>query len=232
MPTKSPDKFQSFPQEFERALVVLKTFDNGSARPSLMPIDQAVTGSCSDRARAQAVEARLLEILAGGPPETARQYICAKLALVGSVASAKSLVKLLDNPKVSTDARTALESISDPEVGRWIIRVLPGLPDPARAGAMMTLGARRDSFAVKTLALALREPGVPRKAAAAALGRIGTARAAAELERFYVTSGMSVREEMVDPILTCAERLDVSAKAQANRLRALVEPLRGEARTS
>jgi HEAT repeat protein len=211
------------PENVEDALTALQTFDNGGQRPALLPLDEAAVRASSDPVMCRALETRLLELLSRRTSSVAVQYICGKLILIGGAASATPLASLLGDPKASSDARSALEAIPDPAAGRAILKAIPALSPQQKAGAMLSLGVQRDGFAVGHLAAELHSPDAcVRKAAAAALGRIGDSNAAAKLERFYSRSKLPPGRETADAILTCAELLETTSPKQAARLRGLL----------
>ncbi|MDW8308845.1 MAG: hypothetical protein RMK20_05675, partial [Verrucomicrobiales bacterium] len=68
----------------DAAFAALQTYDWGSSRAALLPLDEAVGAAHGSRATREALERRLLDALRRATSVPAREYICCQLALVGS----------------------------------------------------------------------------------------------------------------------------------------------------
>ncbi len=208
----------------DRAFEALKTYGPGSGRAALLPLDHAVAQAGGDAKLRKELEDRLLAALQGCETAVAREYICSKLALVGSNACATALAALLPEPQPSTAARNALEAIPGAEAGKKLRTNLPKLTGAEQIGAINSLGARRDQASVGALAALLRhaDPAVV-AAAAAALGNIGTTKAAKVLRAFQPRAPAALGPKISDALLVCAEHLLAdSRKADAKALYVLL----------
>jgi len=192
----------------DAAFAALKTYDAGSARAALLPIDQAVAAVTDSHPACTQLEKRLLSALEAGGSAVAREYICSKLTLLGSVSAVPALVAQLDDARVSTAARTALDAIPDKAVSKALGKKLPAARGLAKIGIINSLAARRDPGAASALADCLgdADPQVA-VSAAAALGEIGTAKAARILRQRFLRTPESLRRNLADALLVCAERL-------------------------
>jgi HEAT repeat protein len=123
-------------------------------------------------------------------------------------------------------ARYALERINAPEAGAALLEALGATSGSQKIGVITSLGSRRDAASVVSLARLLRtdDPTVAR-AAALALGNIGTAESAAALQTALPTSNGD-RQYVIDALLACAESLLASGKAAEST--ALYQSLSGE----
>jgi hypothetical protein len=147
----------------------------------------------------------------------AKEYVCNKLALIGSAQSVGALAELLANQQVGHAARAALEVMPCIEAGDALRDQLPNVPELARAGIINSLGARPNPENVSTLAALLPGPDAQvAAAAAAALGEIGTTAADNALSKFEANAPEAIRQAIADARLACAERLlSAGRKAEA-----------------
>lgn len=190
------------------AFVALKTYCQGSSRAALLPIDEAVAAALNDKKARKGLERELVTALKGLGSAVAQEYVCSKLVLIGSKFCVPSLAMLLSVPEVATAARNALEVIPDPHAAKTLRKGLPKLQGPLKAGAINSLGVRRDADSVRTLSKLLNDPDVEVAGAAiAALGNIGSARAAEALREFLPKSVATLRHVVADACLACAVRL-------------------------
>jgi hypothetical protein len=68
----------------DKALETLKTYDWGSDREALKPIDQAIIATQGDAAARKALEKSLVDALASGISRSAQDYVCRKLRVMGT----------------------------------------------------------------------------------------------------------------------------------------------------
>jgi HEAT repeat protein len=211
----SPD-----PGAVDSALAALATYDHGAGRAILVPLDEAVVSSLADPAARTALELRLVNALANKPSPVASEYICGKLALIGTKAAVPVLAALLADPEQGEPARNSLELMPYPEAVHALRASLSKLTGSSRAGVMRSLGIRRDSLTVPELCLDLHspEPGLA-AAAASALGQIGTVAAANALRASLSKAPDNVRSVVADACLICAETLEAEQQpAEARQL--------------
>lgn len=202
------------------AFEALKTYDHGSSRAALLPIDEAVAASLDEAAARRQLEQRLVNALKHGGPATAREYLCSKLTLIGSDAAVSALAALLGDRATATAARNALEAIPGNKATKALRDSLPKLVGLQQIGVINSLGARRDAESVRALTRLLPGPdaGIA-AAAAAALGDIATTRAARALRDFLPRAPATLRLRMADAILHCAERLvEAEKQTEARKL--------------
>ncbi len=210
--------------ELNSAFDALKSYDTGSPRGMLRAVDQAIIEALPERAAKMAIESRLVSALKAKPSAAAAEYICSKLALCGSEASVPVLAKLLSDPVLSTVARNALEQIPGNRASKALRQALGRLRPAEKAGAVQSLGVRRDLGSVSVLAkcLAGADAGVAR-AAAAAMGEIGSPKAAGVLEARLRSGSQFLQRALADAALVCAERLAVAG--YTSEARSLYESL-------
>ena len=97
------------------------------------------------------------------------------LAVVGGSESVPALAALLNNERLASYARTALELIDDPSAGSALRSALPNLEGRLLAGAITSLGVRGDKETVSALQeLTGNSDRSIAESALVALARIGT----------------------------------------------------------
>ncbi len=194
-------------EDLAKAIAALKTYDWGEDRAAVAPIDEAVSAA-RDAAACRALESPLLEILAGNASRDAKQYICRKLMIIGSAASAPVLGAMLPDKDLSHMARYALERISAPEAAQAMRDALPKVEGVLKIGVISSLGAHRDATSIPSLAALLGDGDKTIAAAAAcALGDIGTPEAAKALGEFAKKTPADMKLTLAEASLICAARL-------------------------
>ena len=192
------------------AFDALKTYDWGTDRKLLNPIDEAVIATHGDVAARKELETRLAAVLKTGVSRDAKDFVCRKLMMIGTAASVPALAELLPDKDHSHMARFALERIPAPEAAQAMRDALPKLSGAPLVGVIGSLGVRRDADSVPALA-ALLDNDYAAPAAACALGDIGTPAAAKALAEAKPMRSEAARAE-VDASLACAESLLAAGK--------------------
>lgn len=199
----------ALPADIRDALQQLKTYDADQSRKPLIAVEQFAQGASGDVEQRKALAVEFGKLLTD-PATTAaaRTFICQKLALVGTDAEVPLLAKWLGDPERAENARYALQGMQSAAADAAMRAALPRLSGKLLAGVVLCLGQRRDAAATNALAKLLDSSDRDVAAAATwALGRIGTAEAAAAL-------GKAKTPGVVDALLSCAERLPDKAAAQ------------------
>ena len=191
----------------DTAFEALKKFDWGSELAALNPIEDAAIAAHEKPEVGKELEGRLVAALQSELSLDAQEYVCRKLAMVGTAAAVPSLAALLVKKEISHMARFALERIPAPEASQALRDALSKVNGQVKIGVISSVGARRDGAAVATLAGLLKDsdPAIAR-AAALALGTIGSAESAAALQAAQkAATGNSLT--LIDALLSCAEAM-------------------------
>jgi HEAT repeat protein len=197
----------------DKAFEALKTFDWGTDRKVLGPIDDAVPAAHGDAAACKALETRLTAALATGISRSAKDVVLRTLTVVGTAASVPALAALLPDKDYSHMARYALERMPAPEAAQAMRDALPKLDGKLKIGAIGSLGVRRDEASVPALcALVGNSDAAIATAAAVALGDIGTPTAAKALADSAGAAAECVKPAVADARLAAAERLLADGK--------------------
>lgn len=183
----------------------LKAFDWGADAAAFQPIDAAVIAAHTDADLRAALESRFALLLADDSSRAAKEYVCRKLAMIGTAASVPGLAALLPNPTHSHMARFALERIDAPAAGDALREALPKVDRTLKIGMISSLASRKDQASVPLLAALLIGDAAVAAAAAEGLGTIATAQAAAALASRDGTG--PVADALTDARLACAEAL-------------------------
>ncbi len=196
----------------DEAFAALKQYDWGSDMAPLAPIEDAVVASHEKADVGRDLEARLIAALQSDASRDAKDYVCRKLAIVGTVTAVPPLASLLGEKDYSHMARFALERIPAPEAGQALRDAAGKVNNELKVGVIASLGSRRDAAAIPALKGLLldSDPAVAR-AAALALGSIGNADAAAVLKEAALSEAGN-KQAVMDALLSCAEALLASQK--------------------
>jgi HEAT repeat protein len=192
----------------DKAFEVLKTYDWGTDRKVLSPIDDAVAATYGDLAARAALETRLAAVLKSGASRAAKDYVCRALKTIGTAESVPALAALLPDKDLSHMARYALERIPAPEAVAAMRDALPNVTGALKVGVIGSLGVRRDEASVPALAGLLCDADkAVASAAAEGLGKIGSPEAGKALGAVAQKAPQGVKPAVADACLVCAERL-------------------------
>jgi HEAT repeat protein len=196
----------------DKAFDALKTYDWGTDRNALNPIDNAVALTYGDAAARKDIETRLLAALPTGNRDV-KDFVCRTLKTMGTVASVPALAALLADKDNSHMARYALERIQAPEAGKALVDALAKVTGALKVGVVGSLGARGDAAAVAAVAPLLTDADkAVACAAACALGDLGTPEAGTALLAQAKTAPEGVKAAVADGCLVCAEHLLAAGK--------------------
>lgn len=155
----------------------IKTYDFNAPEEGLAEVSAMVTAALGDAGKSAAIEGAMVDLLKDKASTfAARQFVCRKLAMIGTGKSVPALAAMLGDEKLGDVARYALGRIESPDAGKALRDALATAKGRPLVGVIGSLGERRDSLAVPVLAeLAVGDEAQARSAAVSALGRIGTA---------------------------------------------------------
>ena len=170
-------------------------------------------------------EAAPLAVLRSDASVQDKARACQQLADFAGPAAVPVLAGLLAHEQLGDYARSGLESMADPAAGAALRSALGRLRGRQLAGAINSLGVRREATAVSELRrFALESAGGPTaEAAVTALGLVADAAAARALQDVLSQGAVSVRLPAAHAALVAAERLGGSGGAA--EARALLESL-------
>jgi len=201
-----PDTSMSVDQAFEQ----LAGYDYGQDDEALRVLELHVVRFATDTAHKAQVAQRLASILSeSDTSKAAKIFICKQLVVVGTEAQVPMLAKMLEDPDTAEIARYTLDAIPGEASLAALRSALGRLKGTPLVGAINSLGIRRDEESVDAVTglLGDSDPQVV-AAAAEALGKIGTAEAAAGLMNAKAPS--AARTALHNAQLQCAERLAVA----------------------
>jgi HEAT repeat protein len=191
----------------DEAFAALKQYDWGTDMTPLAAIEDAVATSHDKADVRKDLESRLVTALQSPISRDAKDYVCRKLAIVGTATSVPALAALLGDKDYSHMARFALERMPVAEAAQALRDAAGKVSSELKVGVIGSLGSRRDASAVSVLKGFLNDSAATvARAAALALGTIGTTDAAAALKD-AVTSATSNKPSVLDGLLACAESL-------------------------
>jgi len=207
-------------EALDKAFAALATFDWGTGitipepgKPPedaglLAPVENAVVAAHGDAAAGKALEARLAAVLQSDAPRAAKDFACRMLKMIGTAESVPALAALVLDKDLSHMARFALELNCTTEAAAALREALPKVQGGTKIGTIGSLGKRRDAASVAALAELLADADKTiARAAAAALGAIGTPAAATALCDCLKQAPEGLTAAATDACLICAERL-------------------------
>lgn len=146
-------------------------------------------------------------------PEFRKAKACQRIGELGAKQAVPALAALLGNEHLSAYARYGLEPISDPSADEALRASLSQLKGNLLIGVIDSIGKRRDANAGPALAKLVYHPDADvARAAAAALGSIGGAVSAKELQAALAKTKGMTRMAVADASLVCAEHLLADGK--------------------
>jgi len=212
-------------------------YEFGASRRALSRIEDWVRTSQSSPGLRARLRRELAAWLDGSATRQAQLFACRQLAVIGAGEDVPALEPLLRDPDRADLARLALESIPGPRAAAALRRELVRSDGSLRLGLIASLGNRGDVASIGLLSRLLeRTDAATASAAAAALGRIGTAAAARELAQARARAQGELKARLDVAFLECADAL--AAEGQRRRAAALYreaiepgfpEPLRAAA---
>ncbi len=203
--------------DLDTAFEALKAYDWGGGREAVEPIDKAVNEAGTDAKLRADLEKRLLEVAtAETASRAARQFTCRMLSLIASPTSVPKLAPMLTDPELSHAARMVLERVGDPTARTAMRKAVPRAQGDVKIGLINSLGVLRDAEAAEMLMPMLQATDAELASAAAyALGRIATPRAAVALVGFQKMAPEALQPAAVDACLTAAGELLAAGQVDA-----------------
>jgi len=183
----------------------LAGFDWGADADFFKSIDAAVVAAHGDTALRADLEKRFGALLGGSTSRATKEYVCRKLAMIGTVVSVPALGALLTDADNSHMARFALERIDAPEAAAALRKALGMVEGSLKIGMISSLASRGDLQSVAAISNLLGGDAAIAAAAAAALGTLATPEAAAALAAAKPAG--DVAAAVIDARLACAEAL-------------------------
>ncbi len=197
-----------------QAFEALNTYEVGSPRGALMPIDDAVARASGNARDARRMERRLLDAWGRNQGSAARLFLLGKLVLAGGEAAMPLLGRCLLDPVYSHAARNALEGIPSAAAVSILAGALPRTSGVEKAGIINSLAHKREKGQLRTFTKLLRDGDLRvAEAAVAAIGKLGSARAEKVLRSFAATAPERLQPEITDALLACGQL----KKGQAGR---------------
>lgn len=179
----------------------------GAGQPP-KPADQVIAEAGGDPVARAKLEGDMAALLKSDATLLQKQRALRILAVVGTTDSVEVLAGLLGDENLGHMARYALEPMPYPEVGSALRDALGKTSGQAKVGVIQSIGVRRDKEAVAVLIGLLGDSDTKIAGAAAwALGRTGTVRAAAALAKLYADGPVELRSAVLDALLTAADGL-------------------------
>lgn len=155
-----------------------------------------------------------IAVLRGDSTEADKALACKHLAIHGTADAVPDLVKLLENERLHSWARTALEAIPGDEASKALRDAAGRLSGRLLVGTINTIGVRKDPAAIEMLSKRLSDAdaGVA-SAAAVALGKVGSPAAAAVLEKALSRAPGDVQSAVAEGLILAAEGAQAAGRS-------------------
>ncbi|MDZ4857453.1 MAG: HEAT repeat domain-containing protein [Candidatus Hydrogenedentes bacterium] len=164
-------------------------------------------------AQSTMTEDQCIEVILSDAGWQPKYEACTRLRQIGTAKSVPALATLLQDERLSHMARYALEPMPYPESAEALRDALKKAREPQKTGIITSLGVKRDAQSVRAIAKALRDDDADvARAAAGALGRIGTPMAAAALVKAQLRAPAQIKNELYEGMLACAEQHHADGK--------------------
>ena len=192
----------------DKAFQALASYDWGTDREILHPIDAAVAATHGDAAARGELEKRLVAVLDSDASRSAKDFVCRTLKTMGTATCVPSLAARLADNELSHMARYALERIQASEAAAALRDGLARVSGALKIGVIGSLGVRRDAASVASLTNLVADADRQVASAAAwALGTIGTPEAGKALSECQKKAPEEVKPAITDACLACADQL-------------------------
>jgi HEAT repeat protein len=185
-----------------------------AATPGLLPAQNSELPLATGQNLQEEV-AKLTAVLKSDAELFEKAIACKRLSVIGTKDAVPVLASLLSDEKLAHYARYGLEPIPDPAVDAAFRGALTKLRGGLLVGVINSIGNRKDEAATDALVgLMGNSDQEIAKAAAAALGRIGNAKAAETLLKGLAGAQEPLRTAFADASLACAEGLSARGRRE------------------
>jgi HEAT repeat protein len=167
----------------------------------------AAVSSARGQAPSAPAEQSFIAVLQSDAPAADKAMACKRLAVHGSDAAVPDLARLLNDERLASWARIALEAIPGAAADEALRDAAGALEGKLLIGVVNSIGVRRDADAVELLSGLLKnQDAMVASSAAVALGRIGNNAATAKLREALAGAPHEVKSAVAEGCVLCAER--------------------------
>ena len=196
---------QDTPFSLDQAFDALRSYElGGDSKPLEFLVDRTMSTHGDASAREELAN-RFAAVAAGEATFDAKLFACRQLYIIGSEKQAPALAPLLRDERLADAARYALENVPGETVDSVFLDALAETSGMVKVGIIHSLRMRRCQAALQPLAACMRAPDLEvAKAAASALGELGTREAARELMLVMLEEVEGLHKTVVDAYLAVA----------------------------
>ena len=186
----------------------ISAYQYGDSRAAMADLNEFIRDVDDLPAVRDRTENLFLQFLGGDATLAGKQFICTRLAVIGSEASVPRLSMMLLDSATTDMALFAMESIEGSKVDEALLRALPTSKVRTIIGIISALRNRRVQSATSVLRPLVAHPdSALATVAVSALGNIGTLAALEALESSKQSIKPQVRSHLQDALLVCADHL-------------------------
>src|SRR5690606_21289425 len=188
-------------------IAAIQSYEFGQSRKPLDAVAKLVVGAVGTPNQQQLAH-EMAALLSSGATLEAKRFACRQLAVIATEAQTAAIAPYLLDEDLSDMARYALQPVAGDAVDRALIDALAKANDDQATCIATTLGARRTDRAVASLKKrAASGNAAVARAAIAALGRIGTPRAARALTSLNDHVAAERKYDVANALLLAASTL-------------------------
>ncbi len=200
----------------DKLLEKIAVYEFGQSRENLIKLEDIVRQSHDSPGLIKQLQAQFLEFLRSDATPAGKRFICRQLSIIGTEESVPTLAKMLTEPEIAEMARYALERIPGEATDQALCEALDKTTGKNRVGIINSLSDRHSKAAVTPLSKLLSSTDKETAhSAAAALGKIATPPAAAELGNALKQASGDMHADLADAYLTCAYNLAAAGDKKA-----------------
>jgi len=189
----------------DQAMQAARKYELGQDAAPLRFLTELVAKTYGDAAARGELADRFAALLSGDTTFDGKLFACRQLYIIGTVEQLSAIAPLLLDERLSDAARYALEAMPGDAVDQALLDAMGRAGGRVKVGIINSLRARRCASATPPLAGCLRDSDVEvAKAAALALGAIGTTDAARELMLVMIEEVPGLHRTIVDAYLEAA----------------------------
>ncbi len=201
---RAQDRLAALAACLERA----SSYEYGESRAALTDIDSLMHTVFNDGAVKKQAEDIFIRFLGSGATLASKQFISAKLGLIGTDASVPVLSAMLAKPETFDMALSALERIPAPASGKALLGMLGRSEGRERIGIINALGTRREEKAAGKLKKWITGADEPTAIASiSALGHMAGRKALNALESREKKVQGERRQAVCEACLKCADSM-------------------------
>ncbi len=194
--------------EIDKAMEAIKQYSPSQNPLSIRTIEQLIRQTADNDQKRRQLEGAMIKLLESNATLYAKEFVCQKLAQIGSMKCVPPLEAMLRQESTGAMACYALRSNPSPQATEALRRSLTRAPGSVVPDVISALGNRRDISTTSDIIRLLHDKDPQTvNAALNALGRMADSRAAEALKNIINENKPQIRSQAVQALLHCTQSL-------------------------